>query len=44
VLHEKITPVALLCALLVLLGVALVLWPGRARAPAPLALGPRRLI
>jgi drug/metabolite transporter (DMT)-like permease len=44
VLHEKITPVALLCALLVLLGVALVLWPARPRAPAPLALGARRLI
>jgi drug/metabolite transporter (DMT)-like permease len=29
VLHENITPTALLCALLVLLGVALVLWPGR---------------
>jgi drug/metabolite transporter (DMT)-like permease len=44
VLHEKITPVALLCALLVLLGVALVLWRGRAPAPQPLALAPRRLI
>ena len=32
VLHEKITPVAMLCALLVLLGVALVLWPGRPAA------------
>jgi drug/metabolite transporter (DMT)-like permease len=31
VLHEKITPTALLCALLVLFGVALVLWPGRTR-------------
>jgi drug/metabolite transporter (DMT)-like permease len=46
VLHEKVTPVALLCALMVLVGVALVLWRGRAPAPAPapLALAPRRLI
>jgi drug/metabolite transporter (DMT)-like permease len=44
VLHEKVTPVALLCALLVILGVSLVLWRGRAPAPAPLALAPRRLI
>jgi drug/metabolite transporter (DMT)-like permease len=44
VLHEKVTPVSLLCALLVLLGVALVLWRGRAPAPSPLALAPRRLI
>jgi drug/metabolite transporter (DMT)-like permease len=29
VLHEKITPTALLCALLVIAGVALVLWRGR---------------
>jgi drug/metabolite transporter (DMT)-like permease len=44
VLHETITPLALLCALLVILGVALVLWPGRAPARAPLAVAPRRLI
>jgi drug/metabolite transporter (DMT)-like permease len=44
VLHEKVTPVSLLCALLVLLGVALVVWRGRAPAPSPLALAPRRLI
>jgi drug/metabolite transporter (DMT)-like permease len=44
VLHEKVTPVSLLCAVLVLLGVALVLWRGRAPAPTPLALAPRRLI
>ena len=29
VLHEKITPVALLCTVLVIVGVALVLWRGR---------------
>jgi drug/metabolite transporter (DMT)-like permease len=44
VLHEKVDPVALLCALMVLVGVALVLWRGRATAPAPLAVAPRRLI
>jgi len=32
VLQEKITPVAILCAVLVILGVSLVLWPGRPRA------------
>ena len=31
VLHEKITPTALLCAVLVILGVALVLWGGHVR-------------
>jgi drug/metabolite transporter (DMT)-like permease len=31
VLHEKITPVAILCAVLVICGVSLVLWPGRPR-------------
>jgi drug/metabolite transporter (DMT)-like permease len=31
VLHEKITPTALLCAGLVILGVALVLWGGHVR-------------
>jgi drug/metabolite transporter (DMT)-like permease len=47
VLHEKITPVAILCAVLVILGVALVLWPGRAptaglvRCPGHGALHPR---
>ncbi len=44
VLHEQVDPVALLCALMVLVGVALVLWRGRATAPAPLAVAPRRLI
>jgi drug/metabolite transporter (DMT)-like permease len=45
VLHEKITPVAILCAVLVILGVALVLWRGRApTATVPLAVGPRRLV
>lgn len=44
VLHEKVTPVSLLCALMVLVGVALVLWRGRAPSPAPLAVAPRRLI
>jgi drug/metabolite transporter (DMT)-like permease len=44
VLHETVDPVALLCALMVLVGVALVLWRGRAPAPAPLAVAPRRLI
>jgi drug/metabolite transporter (DMT)-like permease len=33
VLHEKLTPVALLCAALVIAGVALVLWRGKARVP-----------
>jgi drug/metabolite transporter (DMT)-like permease len=33
VLHEKLTPVALLCAVLVFVGVALVLWPGKAPVP-----------
>jgi len=32
VLHEKVTPVAILCAALVLVGVALVLWRGNAPA------------
>jgi drug/metabolite transporter (DMT)-like permease len=39
VLQEKITPVAILCAVLVILGVSLVLWPGRPRA-AELVLRP----
>jgi drug/metabolite transporter (DMT)-like permease len=34
VLNEKITPVAVLCAVLVILGVALVLWRGREPKPA----------
>jgi len=45
VLHEKVTPVVLLCAALVILGVAMVLWPGRApTATLPLAVNPRRLV
>ncbi|HEY6452405.1 MAG TPA: EamA family transporter [Steroidobacteraceae bacterium] len=33
VLHERITPMALLCAVLVMLGVTLVLWRGAERTP-----------
>ena len=50
VLGEKITPPTLLAAGLVLLGVALVLWQGRRRAPdepagqPSLAVSPRRLV
>jgi drug/metabolite transporter (DMT)-like permease len=33
VLHEKITPVSLLCAVLVIVGVTLVLWRGNAPSP-----------
>jgi drug/metabolite transporter (DMT)-like permease len=44
VLHEKITPVAILCAVLVLLGVALVLWRGRAKAaPVPKSAGYQKI-
>jgi len=44
VLHEKITPAAILCAALVLLGVALVLWRGRAPAtPAPKSAGYQKI-
>jgi drug/metabolite transporter (DMT)-like permease len=43
VLHEKITPLAGLCTLLVILGVALVLWRGRVNAiPAQAFPGYRR--
>ena len=44
-MREKVTPVVLLCAALVILGVAMVLWPGRApTATLPLAVNPRRLV
>jgi drug/metabolite transporter (DMT)-like permease len=42
VLHEKITPVAILCAVLVIAGVGLVLWRGRPPAAAALALNPSK--
>ncbi len=44
VLHERITPVALVCAGMVLGGVTLVLWPGRTVLPKPLAQAPGRLV
>jgi len=37
VLHERITPIAVMCAAMVLAGVALVLWPGRRPVPAAVA-------
>ena len=44
VLHEKITPVAILCAVLVIVGVALVLWRGRApAAPVPGSAGYQKI-
>ena len=48
VLHERITPVAILCTVLVIAGVALVLWPGTVTVPQlqprSLAQNPRRLV
>jgi drug/metabolite transporter (DMT)-like permease len=47
VLGERITPLTVLATLLVLMGVALVLWRGRRPGPGvaqPLAVSPRRLV